>query len=606
MNPRKSFSPQPNASACKPGRQPAALPARASGVAQPMSAAPSRQQPRPAASRPTPEPLRKNAARPSAIQPKAVSAPPVYRPQPVPKVLQMKTAAALAPKPAKAPPVYRPEPQKVLQPKMAAKVPTAPKAPAVYRPQPAPRVLQTKQSQARAAATAQGLHPPHKDRLVVQRHQGLVRPAPQGPVIQRYTLLDKPKGQLSENKNILLTSGKGLYATAQSIENANKQLALAGPHGSMIKLVKTGEAKTTDSVPGKNFFKVTPAINTSAYHARVESLPTSFHKGLKPAEDELSLWADCRRASEAVTGASSGMAFNDRLVKVNGSLLEGYTGGIKRPTDVKNDNTTARLSFQVYAMQIGPFLTKEGLAALQTSTFKELFPELKTVTTKVVAQKWLDKFISEAPTDISVAERLYASLKDTSKDAFHKHTGTNEYANPEIGDAYGAVTEYGIPGFKESGDDWAFHWGGVVMKDGGDNVTLENLSVSKETVRNKSWYFAMYGTTDPSQSFHKRQTGTGHHGNIATTITAVTVGSTENRRLQALRDELNLLKQMEAMMGADQREAMLKVAMNYNELADSIGRAMITEYEVLGSPDRSFTKGDLAKVHVLKKRFIPK
>jgi hypothetical protein len=152
MNPRKSFSPQHYAATVKPGRRPAATPAHLKGVAQPKSAALIHQSPRPAAPRTTPEPLRKNNARPAAVQPKTISPPPVYRPQPAPKVLQTKAACcrppravAHTPRAPVAPPVYRPEPKKIVQPKMATATRTPREAPPVYRPQPTPKVLQTKE-----------------------------------------------------------------------------------------------------------------------------------------------------------------------------------------------------------------------------------------------------------------------------------------------------------------------------------------------------------------------------------------------------------------------------------------------------------------------------
>lgn len=152
MNPRKSFSPQSHAATVKPGWQPAAPPAQLKGVAQPKSAASMHQPSRRAAPRTTPEPLRKNTARPSAVQPKAISPPPVYRPQPAPKVLQTKAACcqppragAQTPRTPVAPPVYRPEPKKIVQPKMAAATRTPREAPPVYKPQPTPKVLQTKE-----------------------------------------------------------------------------------------------------------------------------------------------------------------------------------------------------------------------------------------------------------------------------------------------------------------------------------------------------------------------------------------------------------------------------------------------------------------------------
>jgi hypothetical protein len=420
-------------------------------------------------------------------------------------------------------------------------------------------------------------------------------------IVQRYSLMESGS-QLSEDKSIILTKNKALFATSDKVEFSNNQLALAGPHGSMIKLDKTGDEKTNKAIPGKKFFNVTPSINKSAYAKRIASTPRSFHKDIeKQTENEpIEIWADCRRASELVTGASSAMASMDRQVKIGkgNNIKSGYVGDINRPSGVKNDNTTARLSFQVYATHIGPFITKKGIKeSLDRETTKSLlFPDLAKPSVSEV-----EKMLILAQNNISLAERLYSSLTPEAKDEFHKETATNEYANPEIGDAYSTITEFGMPGFKESRNDWLFHWGGVVMKGDSDNVTLENLSVGDEAIKNSDWFFSMYGTSSKEQSFHAKQVGTGHHGNIATTVTAVTVSSTENR----LKDKISTLRTLEILNGADEQDALLKTAIEYNKFADSIGKDRLSEYEVFLTPHRSFTKTAKAKVPLLDKPFIP-
>ncbi len=402
---------------------------------------------------------------------------------------------------------------------------------------------------------------------------------------------------MSADNSILLTKDKELLATDKKIEDSNNQLALAGPHGSMIRLNKNGDGKG----PGNEFFNVIPGINTSAYHNRVNSMPSSFHKGIQKQKENkpLEIWADCRRASELVTGASSGVSLMDRKVKIGNELSEGYSGKLVGIGN-GNDSNTARLSMQVYATQIGPFLEKKGVKeSLSLAKLKKAFDDEK------ITYKFVGEILPYALDNLVISKNLYASLTPEALDDFHKETATNEYANPEIGDAYSTVTEFGMPGFKESGNDWAFHWGGVVMKGGSDNVTLENLSVSDETVKNSNWFFSMYGTVDKKQSFHARQTGTGHHGNIATTITAVTLGSTENRKLQSLKEEISNLKKLEVLNGADERDKLLKTAIDYNKLADSLGKPMLSEYEIFLNPDREFTSESKGKVHTLNKRYIP-
>jgi hypothetical protein len=125
--------------------------------------------------------------------------------------------------------------------------------------------------------------------------------------------------------------------------------------------------------------------------------------------------------------------------------------------------------------------------------------------------------------DALQAKVLYHRLKLAGQAAFDKAAGINHFANPNIGESYTMATEANIPGFKQSGDlTWNFHWAGVVMKDGADNITLENFAVTEETAKeagvpqgkyiDRDWNFDMYGTVnaqgevDESQTFHKEHT----------------------------------------------------------------------------------------------------
>lgn len=72
--------------------------------------------------------------------------------------------------------------------------------------------------------------------------------------------------------------------------------------------------------------------------------------------------------------------------------------------------------------------------------------------------------------------------------------------NPEIGSNY-----YTSLPKNESNVGWNFHWGGVVLKDGGDNVTLESAGgTSIGSMGKQSWWFQMYGTKNVDQTFKKQ------------------------------------------------------------------------------------------------------
>ena len=78
-----------------------------------------------------------------------------------------------------------------------------------------------------------------------------------------------------------------------------------------------------------------------------------------------------------------------------------------------------------------------------------------------------------------------------------------------------------MPGFaKQSEMTWNFHWAGVVMKDGGDNISLENYAIMFKSTGdpkkdaenrekaynwvNRDWVFQMYGTEKKGQTFHEQ------------------------------------------------------------------------------------------------------
>ena len=85
--------------------------------------------------------------------------------------------------------------------------------------------------------------------------------------------------------------------------------------------------------------------------------------------------------------------------------------------------------------------------------------------------------------------------------------------------------------------NWSFHWAGVVMKAGSDNITLENYAimfaptgdktVDEANVRraydftNTEWVCQVYGTVKTGQSFHEehlRSSTHGTHGTRGTTL----------------------------------------------------------------------------------------
>ncbi len=102
--------------------------------------------------------------------------------------------------------------------------------------------------------------------------------------------------------------------------------------------------------------------------------------------------------------------------------------------------------------------------------------------------------------------------------------GLNESITPRIGDAlvfladpreYAKNKEENAKALKEYKDThdgseegfvekeaWNFHWAGVLMVDGSDYITVENLSLENEDLRNTAWYFQIHGPG--RDSFHTK------------------------------------------------------------------------------------------------------
>ena len=97
------------------------------------------------------------------------------------------------------------------------------------------------------------------------------------------------------------------------------------------------------------------------------------------------------------------------------------------------------------------------------------------------------------------AWKAYSKLNQKDREKFDQRLGINEYALPNVGEAYCIVAN------KDEHLDmkvWNFHWGAVVMRSGGDSVTMENFAGSGAT----AWDFQMYGPpSKPGQTFYEQQ-----------------------------------------------------------------------------------------------------
>ncbi|HAG85150.1 MAG TPA: hypothetical protein DCL61_29380, partial [Cyanobacteria bacterium UBA12227] len=339
------------------------------------------------------------------------------------------------------------------------------------------------------------------------------------------------KALSSETGLSVLMDSQILYADQGLITTANAALTKVGKHGSFIQLDDTKGQITHE---GHALKKVTPVwVNkgsNSGYHAGVNSPNAGGADSEGLTSGSMALWSDCGRSSAAVTGSVGG----DRKAVYNKGGAEQTTSGLDESgMHPQTDNAPGHMANQIYYDLMYDFMTDSKNAAYLKSAHKEqVFDFWKSVTS--FSYKTKDQI--KKPSNGLEAQQLYDQLTNAGKNAFDKAAGINHYANPAIGEAYTMSSGYNFPSFKEypGEDTWNFHWAGVIMKDGSDNITLENFAVTDWYAKskgvdqgdfiNREWNFDMYGsvksdgTVDKDETFHKDHLDTHTHGTKATSM----------------------------------------------------------------------------------------
>ncbi len=311
-----------------------------------------------------------------------------------------------------------------------------------------------------------------------------------------------------------------LYASEGMIADANSKLAGAGQNGSFITLGKSGK---TMEVKGKELHHVAPKMKPTGSDGDNKLLSDANKPGGKDAEgkkgDTMALWSDCGRSSRAVMGT------DDAGKSPHAEFNIG-----KDAYRTKDGTNPAAYSATIYYHAMKAYLKDKANHAHSKKGVHY---------TGDLEGEWQ----AVEPTSADHARELYWELGDVGRRAFDQYAKINTAANPEVGGAYTMNTEYDMPGSdvvkEEDGTNrmrWNFHWGGVVMKDGGNNVTLENYAIMFEETgdaakdaanaekaydwTNRSWNYQMYGTVKEGQSFHEQHLETGTHGTRASTFAA--------------------------------------------------------------------------------------
>jgi hypothetical protein len=343
--------------------------------------------------------------------------------------------------------------------------------------------------------------------------------------VQRY----KREKLGGENNTKVSNTGKSavvpsqkLFAERSLVTTANAALKNVGKHGSHIKLVEDASKSVTPKVSNTKINRVVPVWVSHGKDDGNHASCTKANDGGADSEgvksDDLALPSDCGNSSGAVTGSK--LDGRDRQVVYNKNGKEQTSHGFNDPKQKYHDEPH-NFSNQVYFDLMPGFIADPA---------NEKYLIRDHHYTETDGKKTLIKI-----TDALQAKVLYHRLKLVGKDAFDKAAGINHFANPNIGESYTMATEANMPGFKKQGDmTWNFHWAGVVMKDGADNITLENFAVTEETAKeagvpqgkyiDREWNFDMYGTVDAkgdvdeNQTFHKEHLDSGTHGTHATSM----------------------------------------------------------------------------------------
>ena len=392
-------------------------------------------------------------------------------------------------------------------------------------------------------------------------------PRAPGSDVQRYTVEALPAGnaQVGEGRQSALFGAQSLYAAPGLISGANAKLQKVGKQGSSIEL---GTGGGSVSVDGNALSKVEPRFLTKPGGAHAGAEKANAPGGTDTegtANGPMALWTDCGRSSAAVTGSTGGddrsVVYRDNGVVKLGKGIDDATvsdwikGGPNAMANqvymdllpgfiARADNAAFVVEGVHYDMKsntaagaLGGAAVGAGLGALVGSFIGGVGAGPGAVVGGIIgaiggaiAGSQTQTKVFRKPATIAEAKTMYLALGNAGMDKFDKEAGINFYANPEIGESYSMATEGDMPGFKSYPGEstWNYHWAGVIMKDGSDNITLENFAVTAAYAASKglsswnfidrAWNFSMYGTTDKSQTFHQEHLASKTHGSHATSI----------------------------------------------------------------------------------------
>ncbi|WP_223807618.1 eCIS core domain-containing protein [Pseudanabaena sp. UWO311] len=397
----------------------------------------------------------------------------------------------------------------------------------------------------------------------IQRYveAGEIAKTPESPA-QKEALLLPEKTRISESRNTIVilkddnpSGSDEMYAESSLISGANDKLASAGNSGSVVSL--TGGAKKTffgaelskvepKSEARKGFTDMNEAnnpVNSEKYDESTQDMVSPLEKISNQVTSNQTL---SRPSSPQEVQAVLVFTTNELNSKIKETGEDGTVELSEKEADEINKKIVARIT-QIKQMrgQGGDaklVLYKECIkAAHAIMGVRELGQDsavyneedesqltkaedrgaggLKSLT-KALQELVQDKFGEEYFGYLSKPETELGEEEKKKLIATERELGFNRGANPEIGEAYATVSnewEDNFQKFEDAGGTWNQHWAAVVMKDGGDNVTLENAADNPVNM-DRAWWFQMYGTEKDGQTFHEQSMASKWFGNMATTL----------------------------------------------------------------------------------------
>lgn len=383
-----------------------------------------------------------------------------------------------------------------------------------------------------------------------QAVQGMIAARGQDRTLARFAQPDatQPEVRISTNDRIVILGKKDLLADEEAIAEANAALAqVVGGRGAFLQL--GGEA--APDWPG--FLRVQPRWvgPKGEVPELMQTLDTLNKLNLKDDPGPYLTHADCHMTAQTIMGSTDeGSGIHDKEKAIVTGFSEDDLGRESVIEPIPKETTEGKISdhganrvLDQFLITALPRFAQRLEAALNAHMEGQEEEARNSRIGKLYAATIAEiRGRMGGSTNVEKVQKLRLAYRKILQDKTLRHLfghmfGINEYADPQIGDALVQFNDEAqkkaeesktekIEMAKEEGrstagmqpgrDLWNFHWAGVIMRDGPDYVTLENLSVENMNVKNEAWYFAMYGPLQ--QSFHSEASKDPHVGDYPLTL----------------------------------------------------------------------------------------